>query len=42
MSVNKLKLWNDTQPTLLTISGKLLKKSLIRKSDIEDILSGTS
>ena len=42
MSTSQLKLWNDTQPTLLINSGKLLKKSSIRKKESENILSGTS
>ncbi len=35
MSTNLLKLWNDTQPTLLINNGKLLKKSSIRKKEAD-------
>lgn len=38
MSTNQLKLWNDTQPTLLINNGKLLKKTSIRKKESENIL----
>ncbi len=44
MSVNKVKLSNDTQPTLLTISGKLLKKIINpqvrhRRHSLRDIMN---
>lgn len=42
MSANQLKLWNNTQPTLLINGGKLLKKSSIRKQESENLLSETS